>query len=66
VCTISNTAKVSDETFRRMPCMLHFDVILRNKSLTLEKFLLCVWRVCNYLFICTSKGWMCNRSSINE
>lgn len=38
VCTISNTAKVSDETFRGMRCMLRFDVNLWNKGLTLEKF----------------------------
>lgn len=38
--------------------MLDFDVILRNKGLMLEKFLLCDWRVCNCLFICTSKDFM--------
>jgi hypothetical protein len=58
VCTISNTTKVSDKTFRGMPCMLRFDVNLWNKGLTLEKFLLCDWRVCNYLFICTSKNFV--------
>lgn len=67
VCAIYNTAKVSDETFRGMPCMLlHFDVIPRDKGLTLEKFLFDVFAIIYSSAPRETLCCMCHRHSINE